>query len=160
MVTNAAPNYHQSSDYTIKLLKKEYAWANTSVLVGRIFYSSIFIIASINHFKSSTILYAASQGVPLPQFLVPLSGLMALIGGLSILLGYKTRVGALLIILFLIPITLTMHNFWDYSDPNQIQLQQIMFMKNLSMLGGAILLYFFGAGPVSFDYKKENDFKI
>ncbi len=53
-----------------------------------------------------------------------------------------------------------LHNFWAFSDPNQAQLQQIMFMKNLSMLGGAILLYFFGVGPRSLDYKNDKDHKI
>ncbi len=119
------------------------------VLLGRALYSFIFIFASFGHFKQSTISYAASQGVPIPDLLVPLSGAMALLGGISIVLGFRAKIGALLIILFLIPITLTMHNFWTIADPNAAQLQMVMFLKNLSMLGGAILILHFGSGPLS-----------
>jgi putative oxidoreductase len=84
--------------------------------------------------------------------LVPLSGILILLGGLSIMLGYHARIGALFIILFLVPVTLIMHNFWAVSDPAQVQIQQAMFMKNL---GGALLIFNFGAGPVSFDEKKR-----
>ena len=83
--------------------------------------------------------------------LVPLSGIMATLGGLSILLGFKARWGALLIILFLIPVTLTMHAFWNVDDPSLQQMQMSMFMKNISMLGAACLIAWFGAGPMSVD---------
>ena len=82
------------------------------VLLGRIFYSAIFIISSFSHFTKPTISYAASYGVMMPYILVPISGIMALVGGLSILLGFKAKLGAWLIVLFLIPVTLTMHKFW------------------------------------------------
>lgn len=120
-------------------------------LLGRILFSCIFILSSFNHFNNQTIQYAANAGVPFASLLVPLSGLLALFGGLSILLGYKTRFGAWLIILFLIPVTLTMHRFWGVADPGAARMQMIMFMKNLSMLGGAFLIYYFGPGPYSLD---------
>jgi putative oxidoreductase len=83
--------------------------------------------------------------------LVPLSGIFALAGGLSILLGYRAKVGAWLIALFLIPVTLTMHKFWAVHDPMMAQLQMVMFMKNVAMLGSALLISQFGAGPLSLD---------
>lgn len=135
----------------MKLHKHSMHYMNYVVLLGRIFFTAIFILASINHFTQGTIAYAAKNGVPMPSLLVPLSGIMALIGGLSILVGYKARYGALLIILFLIPVTLTMHQFWGLSDPMLTSLQQAMFMKNLSMLGAALLITFFGSGPFSLD---------
>ena len=82
---------------------------------------------------------------------VPLSGALALIGGMSILLGYRARLGAWLIVFFLIPVTFMMHKFWGVSDPTVAQTQMIMFMKNFSMLGGALLITQFGAGPLSLD---------
>jgi putative oxidoreductase len=82
---------------------------------------------------------------------VPLSGLLAVIGGLSILLGYRAKIGAWLIALFLILVTPTMHKFWTVTDPMMAQVQMIMFFKNLSMLGGALLITQFGAGPWSLD---------
>lgn len=122
-------------------------------LLGRVLFSAVFIISSFGHFQQGTVQYAASMGVPMPQVLVPLSGLMALVGGLCILFGFKARFGAWLIVLFLIPVTFMMHNFWQAADPNTAMLQQIMFMKNLSMLGGAFLIAYFGSGPLSLDRK-------
>jgi putative oxidoreductase len=122
-------------------------------LIGRILFSAIFIVSGLKHFTPESINYAASQGLEYANILVPLSGIIALLGGLSILLGYYTRIGALLIILFLIPVTIKMHNFWDVTDPAAAHLQQIMFMKNLGLLGGAFLLSYFGAGPLSVDNK-------
>src|SRR3990172_1676553 len=104
---------------------------NYVVLLGRILYSAIFIMAAPGHFMAGTIGYAASQGVPLASIAVPASGLLALAGGLSILLGYRAKWGAWLIVFFLVPVTLMMHNFWAMTDPNAAQMQQIMFMKNL-----------------------------
>ena len=121
------------------------------VLTGRIFFSLIFIIAGPNHFSSASIGYAASQGVPLSSIVVPLSGLMALIGGLSIATGFKAKWGALLIIIFLIPVTLMMHQFWTVKDPMMMQMQMEMFMKNIAMLGGAMVIANFGSGPLSIE---------
>jgi putative oxidoreductase len=122
-----------------------------ALLAGRQFFSMIFIIASAGHFTSQTIEAAASQGVPLAELLVPLSGVMALVGGLSVLLGYRTRFGALMLVIFLVPVTLVMHNFWGPSDPMTRELQKMMFMKNVAMLGGALFLSYFGGGPLSLD---------
>jgi putative oxidoreductase len=120
-------------------------------LLGRILYSAIFILSSFQHFTKGMITYAANQGVPLASFLVPASGVLALLGGLSILLGYKAKLGAWLIALFLIPITFAMHEFWKETDPMVKMTEQIMFMKNISMLGAAFLITYFGAGPYSLD---------
>ncbi|TLY32218.1 MAG: DoxX family protein [Ignavibacteria bacterium] len=122
-----------------------------AVLLGRIFYSLIFLMASPGHFSKGTIAFAASQGVPFASIAVPLSGVMALLGGLSIALGYKAKWGGLLLALFLVPVTVMLHNFWTVTDPMMAQMQQIMFMKNIAMLGGALLITYFGAGPLSLD---------
>ncbi len=125
------------------------------VLLGRILYSFIFIFSSFRHFSKTVIDYAASQGVMMPSILVPFSGIMAFLGGLSILLGYKARWGALLLVLFLVPVTYMMHNFWAVSDPMAQQMQMAMFMKNVSMLGAALLIVYFGTGPLSLDKDKS-----
>jgi putative oxidoreductase len=124
---------------------------NYVVLLGRILYVAIFIMAAPGHFSAGTIGYAASKGVPLASIAVPFSGLIALAGGLSILLGYRAKWGAWLIVLFLVPVTIMIHNFWAITDPNAAQMQQVMFMKNLSMLGAALIIAHFGAGPLSLD---------
>lgn len=121
------------------------------VPLGRALYSAIFIMSLLGHFSPQAIGYAAQSGVPAAGLLVPLSGVIAGVGGLSILLGYRAKLGAWLIVLFLVPVTVMMHNFWAVTDPMTAQMQQAMFMKNLSMLGGALLIAHFGAGPVSLD---------
>ena len=125
------------------------------VVLGRFFFALIFVMASANHFNKQTIGYAASQGVPLASVAVPLSGALAITGGLSILLGYRAKLGAWLIVLFLIPVTFLMHKFWGVTDPMTAQIQMIMFMKNVSMLGGALLISQFGPGPFSLDARRS-----
>lgn len=126
------------------------------VLAGRILYVLIFLMAGFGHYSKQTIGYAASQGVPMASILVPLSGVLALAGALSILLGYRAKLGAWLIALFLIPVTFAMHKFWAVSDPMMMQMQMAMFMKNLSILGGALLITQFGTGPLSLDARAKN----
>ena len=125
------------------------------VVLGRFFFALIFLIAAPNHFTRPTIAFSASQGVPLASIAVPLSGVLAIAGGLSILLGYRARLGAWLIVLFLIPVTLMLHKFWTVQDPMMAQIQMILFMKNVSMLGGALLISQFGAGPFSLDARRS-----
>ncbi|MBI4521932.1 MAG: DoxX family protein [Gemmatimonadetes bacterium] len=124
-------------------------------LVGRALLVAIFLMAGLTHFSQQTIAYAEQQGVPWAGFLVPASGLLAAAGALSILVGYKAKLGAWLLVLFLVPVTVTMHNFWAVEDPLLAAMQQAMFFKNLSMLGGALLIAHHGAGPVSLDERLE-----
>lgn len=123
------------------------------VLLGRILYAALFVLSGPNHFTAGAIGYAAGKGVPMASVAVPLSGIIALAGGLSILLGYKAKYGAWLIVIFLLPVTFMIHNFWTYTDPMQAQMQMANFMKNLSMLGAALMIAYFGSGPLSVDKK-------
>ncbi len=130
-------------------------WRGAVVVLGRFFFALIFLFAAPNHFTKQTIAFSASQGVPLAPITVPLSGVVAIAGGLSILLGYRAKLGAWLIVLFLIPVTLMLHKFWTATDPMMAQIQMILFMKNVSMLGGALLISQFGAGPFSLDARRS-----
>ena len=76
------------------------------VVLGRLLFVLIFLMAAPNHFSKQTITFAASQGVPFASLAVPLSGVLALAGGLSIVLGYRAKLGAWLIVAFLVPVTL------------------------------------------------------
>jgi putative oxidoreductase len=125
------------------------------VLLGRFLFVLVFVMSGPRHFMSQTIAYAASQGVPMASIAVPFSGLLALAGGLSILLGYRAKIGAWLIALFLIGVTPLLHKFWGVTDPMVYQMQFIMFMKNVSMLGGALLITQLGAGPWSLDARRK-----
>jgi putative oxidoreductase len=108
--------------------------------VGRLFFALIFIVAAPRHFTAEGIQHAADLGVPFAAFCVPLSGLMALAGGLSVASGYRSQWGAWLLIAFLVPVTLMMHGFWRLNDPQAVHIQQAMFLKNVSLAGAALLL--------------------
>ncbi len=145
MTTNAmfethpagAHQAHTATDYLVPL--------------GRLFFVAIFLSAGPGHFTAPMIDHARQAGVPAADVLVPAAGVLALLGGLSILLGYRARIGAWLIVAFLVPVTLMMHKFWGIADPTTAMIQRVMFMKNVSMLGGALMLTHFGAGPFSLD---------
>jgi putative oxidoreductase len=125
------------------------------VLTGRILFSLIFLMSIMGHFSAGAIAYATSAGVPMASFLVPASGVLAFLGALSIILGYKAKIGAWMIVVFLIPVTFMMHKFWTVTDPMMMQMQMAMFMKNISILGGALMITYFGAGPMSLDARKK-----
>ncbi|HMH15426.1 MAG TPA: DoxX family protein [Edaphobacter sp.] len=125
------------------------------VLAGRVLFALIFILAAPRHFTHEGIQHAADLGTPLAGLLVPLSGAMIVLGGLSVATGYKARWGAWILVAFLVPVTLMMHSFWRVGDPDLHRVQVSMFGKNLSMLGAALLLTYFGAGPLSVDERQS-----
>jgi putative oxidoreductase len=129
--------------------------AGPVVLLGRFLFVLIFLMSGPRHFMGQTIAYAASQGVPMASIAVPFSGVLALAGGLSILLGYRARIGAWLIVLFLAAVTPMLHRFWGVTDPMMYQMQFIMFMKNVSMIGGALVITQLGSGPWSLDARRK-----
>src|SRR6202021_2939518 len=105
------------------------------VPIGRVLFALIFITAAPRHFTHEGIQHAADLGVPAASLLVPISGILALLGGLSVATGFKAQWGAWILIAFLVPVTLGMHAFWRLHDLNSIHIQQAMFWKNKSMLG-------------------------
>jgi putative oxidoreductase len=115
-------------------------------LVGRVCFALIFIVAAPRHFTAEGISHAADLGVPFAALCVPVSGLMALAGGLSVASGYRTQWGAWLLIAFLVPVTVMMHGFWRLHDPQAVHIQQAMFLKNVALVGGALLLAQRGPG--------------
>lgn len=120
-------------------------------LAGRILFSIIFIMSGIHHITSpgGMAQRASAMGVPAAELMIIITGLMILAGGILILLGFWTRFGALLIIIFLVIVTPWMHR------PLSDKIQFIMFMKNLSMLGGALIIAAFGPGEISIDRRQQ-----
>jgi len=125
------------------------------VLIGRQLFAMIFMLASAGHFTPSKIALAAAHGVPMASVLVPISGVIALLGGLSVLFGYRARVGGCLLVVFLVPVTLFMHNFWAAPDAAMFRLQLFQFTCNLVLLGCACQLVRVGAGSLSLDAMME-----
>jgi putative oxidoreductase len=124
------------------------------VPVGRLLFAAIFIFAAFGHFSKAEIDMAAAAGVPFAGLVVPFSGIMALVGGLSILVGYHACLGALVVVAFLVPVTLMMHKFWTVTDPMMKMIDMVMFMKNTALIGAALLIAHFGAGPLSLDSRR------
>jgi putative oxidoreductase len=111
-------------------------------LLGRFLFGGFFLLNGYRHFTGVSAMapYAASKGVPAPRMAILGSGALLALGGLSILLGVRPKVGVLLLALFLVPVSLAMHNFWSDRDPQMRQSNEIQFMKNLALLGAALML--------------------
>jgi uncharacterized membrane protein YphA (DoxX/SURF4 family) len=109
--------------------------------VGRILVGLYFLYGGFNHFRSLEMMsgYSRSKGIPAPKLAVAASGLLLLVGGFSILLGYKPVVGVTAIVLFLVPVTLTMHRFWEVEDPMQRMGETVNFSKNVALLGSTLM---------------------
>lgn len=125
-------------------------------LVGRILLAVIFVVSGfgkVMHY-SGTEAYMASAGIPMIGLLLPLSILIELGGGLLIVLGLFTRPVAIIVFLFIIPVTLAIHHFWDLPSA-QAAMQQIHFMKNLAIMGGMLMLAAYGPGSWSLDTKRS-----
>ena len=125
--------------------------------LGRVLFALIFIAAAPRHFTHEGIQHAAELGVPFARLLVPLSGVLALVGGISVVLGYRARWGALSLIAFLVPVTFWMHAYWKLNDPAAVHVEMAMFAKNLSMLGATMLISQYGAGPISIDELRSSN---
>ena len=111
-------------------------------LIGRIITGVYWIFGGYAHFAQAQAMipWTQSKGVPFPGLAVRGSGAMIILGGLSLLLGLYPLVGIALIVLFIIPVASTMHNFWTIQDPMQRQTDMTMFMKDMSMLGYTLML--------------------
>lgn len=121
-------------------------------LVGRGLLSLIFLLSGFGKIAdwSGTAGYMASKNMPAVPFFLLGAILLEIGGGLSVLTGYKARWGALALIFFLIPASLIFHNFWAYEGMEQ-KMQMINFLKNLSIMGGLLMVVANGAGPISID---------
>jgi len=126
-------------------------------LFGRILFSMIFVSSGLSHIikLGEMSQYTEAMGVPLPTVATLVTGLMILAGGLSILLGYKVKIGAILLIVFLIPTSFIANAFWTIQDAMQAQMHLAMFMKNIAMTGGALIFFYFGTGPLSIEKQSE-----
>jgi putative oxidoreductase len=118
--------------------------------VGRVALGAIFVVSGLGKLAAwhGTAAYAASKGVP--EILLAIATALELLGGISVILGYRTRWGAVALLIFLVPVTLVFHNFWAAPASEQ-QIQTVNFLKNLSIAGGALIVFARGAGAFSID---------
>jgi uncharacterized membrane protein YphA (DoxX/SURF4 family) len=105
-------------------------------------FGGFFLYNGINHLREAKSMapYAGSKGVPSPELSVRLTALPLILGGASLLLGVKPKLGALAIIGFLAGVSPVMHDFWKKQDPNERMNEMVNFSKNLALAGGALAL--------------------
>jgi putative oxidoreductase len=134
-------------------------------LIGRICFAFIFVMSGVSHFarRIQMVDYARAYDAPFPELAVPATGAMILAGGALIALGAFADVGALLVIAFLPPSAWFFHGYWREGDPHQRATQMAHFNKNVTMLGGAIVLFWLynqlqGDAPLSLTNPLFNPF--
>lgn len=103
--------------------------------------------------------YMTANGVPLPSLSLVAAIVFLIVGSVSVVLGYYARIGASLLLVFLILATYFFHNFWAYEGQEQ-QLQMIQFMKNLSMMGTMVFIMAVGSGPLSLDARNPKSSRL
>ncbi len=110
--------------------------------LGRLLFGGYFIFGGFNHFRSLNMMagYAQSKGTPFPKFSVAFSGLLLLIGGVSVLLNVFPVIGLIALVVFLIPVTFIMHAFWKVQDAQAKMGEMINFMKNIALLGAVFIM--------------------
>lgn len=121
-------------------------------MIGRILYGGFFLENAYNHLLGSRKQltgYAEAKGVPAPGLAVVGSGLLLLVGGASMITGYLPLVGLSAIVLFFLGVTFKMHNFWTIDDPQARSGDRVNFMKNMALMGSALMLMLLQSWPYS-----------
>ncbi|HEU5476169.1 MAG TPA: DoxX family protein [Actinophytocola sp.] len=112
-------------------------------LIGRILFVLLFLGSGYAHLAQTEAMagYAASKGVPAAKLATQISGVMMIIGAVMLMLGVWADLGALLLVVFLIPTAVLMHAFWKETDPQTKQLEMIQFQKDIGLAGAALLIF-------------------
>jgi uncharacterized membrane protein YphA (DoxX/SURF4 family) len=116
-------------------------------IIGRLIFGGYWVLSGLNHFTNMKMMadFTRQRGVPFPvELSVAVTGLMMLLGGLTIILGVYTYIGMALIILFLLSAMIFIHKFWEMSDPMARMMEMILFMGNVAYIGVLLMLYTLG----------------
>lgn len=115
------------------------------VLIGRILFAGLFLASGVGHLTQSEMMggYAQSKGVPAARAAVVVSGALIIAGAVMVLLGLWADLGALFLVVFLVPTAVLMHGPWQVDDPQQKQMEQTQFLKDLSLAGAGLMLFAF-----------------
>jgi putative oxidoreductase len=111
-------------------------------LIGRVIFGGFFLYNGINHFRKLKTMaqYAGSKGIPLPEVGVAVTGSELILGGASIVLGLRPKLGVAAIAMFLASVSPMMHDFWAVEDPNRRMAEMVNFTKNMALLGAVVAL--------------------
>lgn len=124
-------------------------------LAARILLAALFLPAGLSKIAgfAGTVGYIASVGLPLPTLGAVIAIAVEVLGGAALIVGYQTRIVAAGMALFTIVAGVFFHNFWA-AAPEAVMVQQIMFMKNLAIAGGLLMITAFGPGALSLDERR------
>lgn len=128
-------------------------------VLGRVLLCTIFLLSAVGNIIPNFRSVAgtmATEGVPAPQLMLVGAIAFLIAGSLSIILGYKPRLGAALLLVFLVLATYFFHDFWTLGDPQARQEQTIQFLKNLGLMGAMLLVIANGTGPMSLDGRRAD----
>ena len=121
-------------------------------LAGRILMSVVFLLSGTMKVLgySAMVGYATAKGLPVAGVGIAVAAAIEILGGLALLTGFQTRVASWILFLYLIPVSITFHNFWAMQGMERMD-NQIHFLKNFAIMGGLLILSAHGAGPLSID---------
>lgn len=113
------------------------------ILIARVLFAALFLGSAVGHLTQTGAMagYAASRGVPMAKPATLVSGVLILLGGLSVLLGIWGDLGALLLVVFLVPTAFLMHGFWRETDPTAKQMEMVQFNKDMALAGAALAFF-------------------
>jgi putative oxidoreductase len=125
------------------------------LLMARILLALMFVLSGVSKLTGleGTAGYIGSVGLPAPQLLAIGAGLLEVIAGVMLIVGWQARWAALALAGFTLLASLFFHNFWAL-PADKASMQQLMFMKNLAVIGGLLFVFAFGAGTLSLDARK------
>ena len=125
------------------------------LVVARILLALMFVLAGIGKLTGleGTAGYIASKGLPVPMLLAAAAGVLELVAGVLLIIGWQARWAALALAVFTLVASVIFHNYWAMPAAQQM-MQQLMFMKNLAVVGGLLFVFSFGAGPSSIDARR------
>jgi len=129
---------------------------NLLTLIGRILLAVMFVLSGIGKIGgfAGTVGYISSAGLPMANLLAIAAIVVEIGAGIALIVGFKARWAAAALVLFTVAAAMLFHNYWTLPDDKQM-LQQIMFMKNLAITGGLLMVMAFGAGAWSFDGRRK-----
>jgi putative oxidoreductase len=132
---------------------------NIAPLVGRCMIAALFILSGVQKLQNwqSSALYMAQHGVQVVQPLLALAIVVEVGAGFGLVLGFRTRLMALVLFAFTIAVSFVMHDFWTMGDADLARTEMQFFAKNMAIAGGLLMLVGLGAGSWSYDSWRDRD---
>ena len=123
-----------------------------AALVGRVLLAFMFVYAGFNKIGgfAGTEAAIASKDLPMPALATVVAIVVEFVGGLMLVIGWKARWAALAVAVFTFVASIYFHNFWAMAD-QAVRVNQLMFMKNVAVIGGLLMVFAFGPGRYSLD---------